>query len=52
MGEVRDIEFKDYKEKQKYYKKRSKKIIARYDSGKRVTRKGIVRIKGVPYVKY
>lgn len=51
MEENTDIEFKDYKEKQKYYKERSKKIISRYDSGKRINRKGIVRIKGVPYVK-
>ncbi len=43
--------FKDYKEKQVYYKERSKKVIAKYDSGIRFNRKGEKRIKGIPYVK-
>lgn len=43
--------FKDYKEKQKYYRERSKTGRVFYDSGKRTTRKGIRRIKGVPFRK-
>ena len=40
-----------YKEKQEYFKERSKRGIVFYDTGKRVTKKGNRRIKGVPYVK-
>ena len=42
---------KDYKEKQEYYKDRSKRVISRYDSGIKFNRKGEKRIKGIPYVK-
>lgn len=48
---MEEPKFKDYKEKQEYYKSRSKRVIARYDSGIRFNRKGEKRIKGIPYVK-
>ncbi len=48
---MKEPKFKDYKEKQQYYKERSNRILGRYDSGKRTTRYGETRIKGVPYVK-
>lgn len=43
--------FKNYKEKQQYYKERSKTGTLFYDSGKRITRSGQRRTKGVPYRK-
>ena len=48
---MKEPKFKDYKEKQQYYKERSNRILGRYDSGKRTTRYGERRIKGVPYFK-
>lgn len=48
---MKEPKFKDYKEKQQYYKERSNRVLARYDSGKRTTRYGERRIKGIPYVK-
>ncbi len=48
---MKELKFKDYKEKQEYYKSRSKKVISRYDSGIRFNRKGEKRLKGIPYVK-
>lgn len=48
---MKEPKFKDYKEKQRYYEDRSNRIVSRYDSGKRTTRKGEVRIKGIPFVK-
>lgn len=48
---MEELEFKDYKEKQKYYKEKSKRVILKYDSGIRFNRKGEKRIKGIPYVK-
>lgn len=41
--------FKDYKEKQEYYKEKSDRVIARYDSGKRTLRSGEI-IPGIPFV--
>ena len=43
--------FKNYKEKQQYYKEKSITGTLFFDSGKRSTRNGQRRIKGVPYVK-
>lgn len=48
---MKEPKFKDYREKQQYYKEKSNRILGRYDSGKRTTRYGETRIKGVPYVK-
>lgn len=48
---MKEPKFKDYKEKQQYYKERSRTATVFYDSGKRSTRNGTRRIKGVPYVK-
>lgn len=48
---MRKKKFKNYKDKQRYYADRSEMVLSRYDSGKRVTRRGEVRIKGMPYVK-
>ena len=47
---MKEPKFKDYKEKQEFYKERSKKILSRYDSGKRYSKSGKVRIKGIPFV--
>lgn len=47
---MKEPKFKDYKEKQRYYKERSEQAALFYDSGKRTTRKGDRRIKGVPFV--
>jgi len=46
---MKEPKFKDYKEKQEFYKERSNRVLARYDSGKRTTRNG-ERIKGIPFV--
>ncbi len=48
---MKEPKFKNYKEKQGYYREKSKQAIVFYDSGKRTTRKGQTRIKGVPYRK-
>lgn len=48
---MEELNFKDYKEKQQYYKERRTLGKVFYDSGKRTNRKGIRRIKGVPYRK-
>lgn len=45
------IKFKDYKEKQKYYKDLSKRRNVFYDSGKEVGVFGQTLKKGKPYVK-
>ena len=50
IEENRKVKFKNYKEKQKYFKNK-KTIKSIYDSGKRTNVKGEVRIKGIPYVK-
>ena len=47
---MKEPKFKDYKEKQQYYKELSKKKTIFYDSGKQTTRSGERRIKGAPYV--
>ncbi len=48
---IKEPVFKDYKEKQQYYKEKNKTRVLIYDSGKRVTRSGQRRIKGIPYKK-
>lgn len=45
---MKEPKFKDYKQKQKYYKARSEVAILFYDSGKKVTKKGVK--KGTPFV--
>ena len=47
---MEEPKFKDYKEKQAYYKEKSKQAVLYYDSGKRTTKSGERRIKGVPYI--
>lgn len=47
---MKEPKFKDYKEKQRYYKEKSKMGTLFYDSGKRTTRKGVRRMKGVSFV--
>ena len=46
---MKEPKFKNYKEKQEFYKERSNRILGRYDSGKRVTRSGEI-IPGIPFV--
>jgi len=47
---MKEPKFKDYKEKQAYYREKNKQATVFYDSGKRTNRKGQTRIKGVPFV--
>lgn len=47
---MKEPKFKNYKEKQQYYKDLSEKGTLVYDTGKRTNKKGVRRIKGVPYI--
>ena len=47
---MKEPKFKNYKEKQEFYKERSNRVLGRYDSGKRFSRSGELRIKGIPFV--